>query len=151
MLIKRGKMRGACAWLDGDTHSERVTAGSYARWVTGNEDFSHRLVKMLAIFWGAEILKLMGLVLVWWMKFSPSHRWLTLQLTVQYSCQFLNYAIPFQWFKQLLVFVKNLVVHIKYNCTHKTINIVSLDFSVLNYLLQKEPSFSFSLNNQSSH
>lgn len=68
-----------------DIHTHIVTAGSYAYWVTRNKEFIHRLAGMLKIFWGAETLNLMSLLLVWLLKFSPSHRILyTLQLTVQY-------------------------------------------------------------------
>lgn len=52
-------------------------------------------------------------------KCSPSHRFLCpLQCSIQ--ANFLNFVTKFQWFKYLL-FIKNLVVHIKYNCTHTTI------------------------------
>lgn len=93
---------------------------------------------MLANFWGAEMVKLMSLLLVGLTKFSPSHRtFYTLQLTVQYSRQFSIFVIKFQWFKYLLILIENLVVHIKYNCTHKTINIVSLDFQYLSTYCKK--------------
>lgn len=123
----------------GHTHYGRVLCT-----LVHQKEFIHRLERMLAIFWGAEMPKLMSLFLVWLVKFLPATGFFsTLQLTVQYSCQFSIFVIEFQWFKYLLILVKNLVVHIKYNCTHKTINICTFRFSVFIYLLQKEPSFSF--------
>lgn len=69
---------------------------------------------MLVIFWGAEILKLMSLLQVWFDEISPSHRvFYNLQLTVQYSCQFGIFVIKFQWFKYLLILIK------KFGCPYK--------------------------------
>lgn len=86
------------------------------------------------------MLNLMSLFLfVWLMKFSPSHRILyTLQLTVQYSCQF---KILLLNFKYLLILIKILVVHIKYNCTQDYKHFKFRFLSIFIYLLQKSHIF----------
>lgn len=52
------------------THTHRVT-DSYAYWITRN-NLSIGWWGCLSFFWGAEILKLMSLLRVWWMKFLPA-------------------------------------------------------------------------------
>lgn len=84
------------------------------------------------------MLNLMSLFCICLMKFSPSHRILyTLQFTVQYSCQF---KILLLNFKYLLILIKILVVHIKYNCTQDYKHCKFRFFSIY-LLIAKEPYF----------
>lgn len=116
---------------------------------------THRLVRRLVTvtFWGADTEPdwWASHLFRWW-QFSPSHGVLhPLQLTVQSSCQFLNFVIKFRWFKCELFSIENFGWPYKMQLHTQDYNIVSLDLFQYYLLIAKRAIFSFSLNNQSSH
>lgn len=118
-----GAQRAECPHAQ--EHRARATDASYARWVTSNN---------LSTGWPGSLWQWhsgeqrhqawWAFCLLGWWQVSSSHRTLhPLQLNSAVFMPIFKFAIKFQWFKRELVSVKNLVDHIKCNCTHKTITL----------------------------